>query len=82
MGVCFLCRSCVFCSTCIGVLEMNWEKMQSCREDNKKLRTALDKAVQLADRCTDWNFDEAEIDGKMRSVYTLKSYFTKVLQKC
>lgn len=45
--------------------------------NDKKL---LEKAYQLAQRCTDWNLDEVEIDGEMVSVYDLADEFKTAIK--
>lgn len=41
------------------------------------LSKLLDEAAQLCEICTDWNLDEAQIDGKMRKVSNLRNRFRK-----
>jgi hypothetical protein len=45
----------------------------------REMQAALREAVDLADRATDWNLSEAEVGGKMVSVYDLAEKFRSLL---
>lgn len=48
--------------------------------EDSKLREAVRVAVQLAVIAGDWNLDEVEIDGEMRSTFELQKQFEEALK--
>ena len=51
--------------------------------DNPAELAALYEAIRIAEQlatiATDWNLDEVEIDGEMRSTYALRQMFADML---
>ena len=68
-----------FDAFCMGWKEA-WHKCsQNLQAENEKLKQSVEEAIQLAEICSDWNLDEAEINGKMFPMYAIREHFEQAL---
>lgn len=63
-----------FASTSAGARE----NLMEASEKLEAIKAAMNKAAQLCTICTDWNLEDAEIDGEMVSVRDLRDEFEAI----